>query len=159
MKNSEHESPLRKLFSKAHNQKFEPLEGFDEAKKYDDGYLIMEGDDGGQIYLSIPAKLITIPEVNCQKLLEAIDGAIWGDLEMARICYERIEINQGIVGGMGGGMATSSLWLHNNLEVARKEINLFLRNVLPEKEARETLGKIKEKIINFDKKRRVLPLP
>ncbi len=108
-------SPLRNLLSETGTVPVVTLHRLEEAKKYFDAYVIFEGDDGGQIYLSCPAAMVHCSEDALKELLLTIDKAQWNDPTMARICYERMETG-GISGGMGGGFAAKSLWLHPNIE-------------------------------------------
>ena len=116
------QSPLRSLMSEAGEFPYTPLQNFKEAKKYDDAYVIMQGDDGGQIYLAVPLNFVKCEEAVLQRLLEEIDELSWKDPSMAMIYYERIPIGRGIPGGMGGGKTTNSLWVHERLESHKDRI-------------------------------------
>lgn len=124
----EHESGVRKLVSEAHNLNYKPLKNFEEAKEYNDAYMIMEGDDGGQIYLSIPIKFIKCNYETLKKLLKYLDNIAWPENQddMAKIFFERLNEGDVIIGGMGGGLATNSLWLHDKFANIRNKIEKIL---------------------------------
>lgn len=54
----EHQSAVRNMVSESHGLDYKPLKDLEEAKEYDDAYIIMEGDWGGQIYLVAPVRLV-----------------------------------------------------------------------------------------------------
>lgn len=119
-----HESGVRKIIAENNGTNYKAFNNFNEAKNSSKSYMIMEGDYGGQIYLSIPVKLIKCDYKDLEKLLEKID--LWRESDGSKIYFEEFEIGQGVPGGMGGGLATDKLWLHKKLEKQRHEIQSFL---------------------------------
>lgn len=111
-----HISGVRKLVAQSKGEKIWALKNFEEAKKHKDAYLIMEGDYGGQIYLSIPVRLVKCSKIIMDKLLQIIDEIQWNDEDGAGIYFERLKIGENITGGMDGGKALNSIWVHENLE-------------------------------------------
>ncbi len=109
----EHESGVRKLMSESQGIKYKAFKNFEEAKKHSNAYMIMQGDYGGQIYLSAPVQQIKCDYKALENLLKDID---YEDPDGARIFFEEMEPGQGIAGGMGGGLATDGLWVHKGLE-------------------------------------------
>lgn len=110
-----HISVVRKLVARSKGKNFTALKKFEEARKYKDSYLVMEGDYGGQIYLSIPVHLIKCDKITINKLLLIIDDIQWNDEDGAGIYFERLKIGENLTGGMGGGKALNSIWVHENL--------------------------------------------
>ena len=101
----------------------ELMEGADSFKSYDDlktaktdpdAYVIMEGDWGGQIYLTCPAKYIVCDEDVLKEILKKLDQTSWecngGD--GAGIRFETYDLGDEVSGGMGGGMIMDGLWIH-----------------------------------------------
>ena len=117
-----YESPVRKIILKGHNIEYRALENLGEAKKHSSTYLIMEGDEGGQIYLVCPVKKIKCKEKNLQLLLEELDSTSWNDVSMAGLYYEQHPVNSMIIGGMGGGRALEDLWIHKNFKKIKSKI-------------------------------------
>ena len=113
---SEHESGLRKLEAETAREQYVSFASLREAQNDPEGVVILEGDEGGQIYAVCPASLVRCSEETLQQLLVDIDGLVWNDLTSARLCYERLAIGSGVSGGMGGGLVQNSLWLHPKLE-------------------------------------------
>ena len=68
-----HHSALRQMIAEANGLAYEPLKNFNEAKAVEDAVMIMEGDDGGQIYLVCPIRLVRCEEENLYKLLAELD--------------------------------------------------------------------------------------
>jgi len=86
------------------------------AKKQKKGidYFVLEGDWGGQIYLTVPVSQVKVSEGRVLELLKLIDKVSWdcneGDGASLQIITTRP--NMPVSGGMGGGMHTSDLWMH-----------------------------------------------
>ena len=121
---SDHESIVRSFTSEEYGERFEPLHTLEEAQQHDDGVVIFEGDYGGAIYLTCPAKLVRCSEQALQQLLRDLDEQLinhhWGLM----VCYERLASGSGVAGGWGGGLITEGLWLHGRVEA------LNLRNAV-----------------------------
>jgi hypothetical protein len=92
--------------------------GFEEAKKVPNATLIMEGDYGGQIYLTCPMKLVQCKPENLAQLILDIDEQEWGcnEGEGASISFRRKNPGDGVSGGMGGGLVEKGLWIHDSIE-------------------------------------------
>ena len=87
----------------------------EEAARAPDGFVIFEGDDGGQIYLVAPAGAVQCGEDALIQLLADLDQLSWADSSAAAIVYERHAVGDGIAGGMGGAVARAEPWLHPEL--------------------------------------------
>jgi hypothetical protein len=87
-----------------------------EAQSDPHGVVILEGDYGGQIYVVARASLVRCDEGALRRLLEEIDSRCWEDPDGASVLYERRVEGEGIVGGMGGAVATAPIWVHPELE-------------------------------------------
>ena len=109
-----------------------PLEGFEAARNCPNSIVILEGDDGGTIYLTIPACTVSCSEVALNQLLSDIDGMCWADPTMRRVVYEVLAIGEVVAGGMGGGRVLDGLWLHPEVEKlgVRQDIEDVLRGQL-----------------------------
>jgi hypothetical protein len=127
---SEHESPLRKMVADSQGLKYEAIETLDKAKETKNSYLIMEGDDGGQIYLVAPVEIVKADPQTLHDLLKDLDARKWNDLSMARMYYEIHDVGSGIPGGMGGGIAERGLWVHEGFREIIGEIEKVIRGVL-----------------------------
>ena len=91
---------------------------FDEAKSKEDGVVIMEGDYGGQIYLTCQMKHIKCDEETMNKLLHDLDRIEWGcndEDEGSSIDYHCVKPGYGVIGGMGGGVVVNGLWIHEDI--------------------------------------------
>ena len=121
-----HESPLRRMMSDSYGVKYTALESLAEARNMNNAYLIMQGDEGGQIYLVIPANLVKCDEKALEVLLKDLDSLSWDDISMANIYYEVYKPNTAVSGGMGGGRAEDGLWVHKDFESIRSKIGRVL---------------------------------
>lgn len=92
-----------------------PLKSLEEAKAVPDGVIIMQGDYGGQIFLTANVKFIHCDERALNQLLKDIDEVEWDDPDGCEIFYERLAPGSGVGGGMGGGRVEEEPWIHANL--------------------------------------------
>jgi hypothetical protein len=115
------ESKLRRIIADATGGKLKSVATLDAARGLDDAVVVMEGDDGGQLYLVCPARLACCSESVLLDLLKDLDALGWNDPRSTHLCYELREIGKGIAGGMGGGCVTGDLWLHPRLADAELE--------------------------------------
>jgi hypothetical protein len=107
-----HERPLGRIFAAAHGGRYMPLRSLEEAKSVDDGVVILQGDDGGQIYVVARGVDVLCSESDLQALLRELDEMSWRDASMRHIYYERLPVGAGVPGGMGGGMVEDTPWVH-----------------------------------------------
>ena len=112
----EHESGARRLISDAHGIPYYPLHSLAEAKSFSDGVVILEGDDGGQIYLVCPASLVECSVEILEGLLRDLDGVSWpgNDPNSARVFYERLPLGAPVFGGTGGATVEEEIWIHQS---------------------------------------------
>jgi hypothetical protein len=93
---------------------FKSYSDLETAKSDPNAYVVMEGDWGGQIYLTCPVKYVICDEDMLRKILKKLDHMCWkcngGD--GAEIYYETWSQGEDVPGGMGGGLATDGLWIH-----------------------------------------------
>ena len=119
-----YKSAVRLTVSESHGLPYKPLKTLEEARKYNDSYLVMEGDWGGQIYLAIPVILIKCSYEILKSLLKELDKILWeiNEGEGSGIYFERMRKETSVIGGMGGGMATNAIWIHKDLTHLKKKI-------------------------------------
>ena len=111
----DHHSPVRSI-AEAWGTDYVALETFEAARNRPDSIVILEGDCGGTIYLTVPIYRVTCGEVALNQLLSDIDAMCWADLSMALVLYEVLPIGGALAGGMGGGQVVDGLWLHPKLK-------------------------------------------
>lgn len=86
-----------------------------EARELDDYALVMEGDFGGQIYLTCPVDLVKCDEDCLRRLLADIDGVQWNNPDGCQLFFEHAPVGASIVGGMGGGEVVDGVWCHKDI--------------------------------------------
>lgn len=91
----------------------------EQARSDQSAALVMEGDSGGQIYLTCPVARIGCEPEALENLLIELDSFAWGDGETFFI--KHLPIGSHVAGGMGGGAVIDGVWLHEDFE------NLHLR--------------------------------
>ena len=85
------------------------------SRQVPDAYAILEGDYGGQTYVTVPAKLVRCEEPVLRQLLEDIDDLIWQDREGQQLSYQKHKVGDRFGGGMGGAEATGDVWVHKKV--------------------------------------------
>mgnify|MGYP001573503158 CR=1 FL=1 len=117
-------SPVRFAISQVTNTRYKPINGFEEGLNTQDAVLIMEGDWGGQIYLTCPMKLVHCSEEALETLLTDLDDIAWDCNEGlgTGIYYEVRKAGEMISGGMGGGFVLDTLWVYPEFDNLEREI-------------------------------------
>jgi hypothetical protein len=110
----DHESGLRRLMADATGVPYQAFKTLADARLDPDGVVVLEGDDGGQIYGVFPTSIVSCAEDCLRRLLGDLDAIAWphNPSDMARVVYERRAVGQGIAGGMGGGQLSADGWVH-----------------------------------------------
>ena len=112
----DHESAVRRMVADAHGGGYKAIESLDEARATPGAAIVMEGDYGGSIYLTCPARLVRCDERALRQLLHDLDEHDWNDPEGVGLYYEVAPVGSGVAGGTGGGVVTDRVWLHPDLE-------------------------------------------
>jgi len=121
-----HESGLRRMLADADGTEYQAFQSLAEAKDDPDGVVILEGDDGGQIYLVAPAALVACSEDVLRQLLLDIDARVWADATMARVYFEKRQRGTEVAGGMGGAVVGAEPWIHPEL----RDLEWLIREIL-----------------------------
>ena len=112
----DHESSVRSMKADAEGKSYVPFKSLADAKTHKDAVVILEGDDGGQIYVVCPASKVKCSEETLRQLLSDLDAKKWDSLDMAHIYYERRQPGEGVAGGMGGAVAGIEIWIHQEFQ-------------------------------------------
>lgn len=85
----------------------------DQRNTLGDGpyWLVLEGDWGGQIYLTVPWHRVG-PESRIRVLLKRMNALAWSSNEGDGASAYLTTGDIGVSGGMGGGRLGEKLWLH-----------------------------------------------
>jgi hypothetical protein len=118
------------MFHEAYGTPFEPIATLEEARQLENAYVILQGDWGGQIYVTVPVSRVGCSHEQLAVLLRKLDQHEWecNEGDGAEMFFERLSPGAGVSGGMGGGAATDNVWIHPSLEEAglRREIERVL---------------------------------
>lgn len=85
---------------------------FAQSEVLADACVVMEGDYGGQCYLTAPMKTVECQETELRQLLQDLDEIFWQDVDGRRLYYERRKAGDRIDSGMGGGLVLGDVWIH-----------------------------------------------
>jgi hypothetical protein len=94
---------------------YEVIKTLEEARELPDVYAILEGDYGGQTYVTVPAKLVRCDEHALRYLLRDLDELEWNHTDGQRLSYQKQQVGDHFGGGMGGAEATGDVWVHKEL--------------------------------------------
>ena len=94
---------------------YDVMHTLDEARRVLDAYAILEGDYGGQTYLTAPAKIVRCDEQGLRYLLQDLDELAWRNTDGLQLTYWKHKIGEHFGGGMGGADATEDVWVHKSL--------------------------------------------
>jgi len=94
---------------------YDVIDTLDEARRVPDTYAILEGDYGGQTYVTAPAKIIQCDEQTLRYLLQDLDELAWHNPDGQRLSYRKHKVGDHFGGGMGGADATGDVWVHEEL--------------------------------------------
>ena len=110
----EHERPLGRMLADSEGAPFHALRSLKDAQADPHGYVILQGDSGGQIYLVAPASYIRCSSETLNCLLRDLDQIAWpgNDDDMRQVYFERLSPGSVVSGGMGGGVANADPWIH-----------------------------------------------
>jgi hypothetical protein len=86
------------------------LNSFAEAQRHKDAALIMEGDFGGQIYLTCPVAHVKCDESSLRLLFD--DIVALSPFEGTGLYFAVAPPSTAIAGGMGGGIVLGGPWIH-----------------------------------------------
>jgi hypothetical protein len=83
-------------------------------------YLVMEGDYGGQVFLTVPLDLLG-PNAKPKELLRLFDEVFWNEPEGARMYLQPVKnLRHGPFGGMGGGkFLPNAPWVHEDPDLEK----------------------------------------
>ena len=126
-----HERPLGRVLKELSGDYFEPLRDLELARQFSDAYVVMEGDWGGQIYLTAPVRLVRCTMKDLERLLARLDRIAWlcNEGEGCGVFFERHATFEGIPSGMGGGVTTEDVWLHPDLRRFEDLVRDVLRGI------------------------------
>jgi hypothetical protein len=114
----DHESGVRRMWAEAHGGSYVAVRSLAEAQALPDGAVVLEGDWGGQIYVTAPARLVRCDEQALVRLVRDLDAIAWprNEEDGARVFYERVPVGGGVAGGMGGSVVIDGVWVHEEFE-------------------------------------------
>jgi hypothetical protein len=76
---------------------------------------IVEGDEGGQVYFTTPAWLISCAPDRLVQLAFEVDWINWRDPVGVHVSFDAIDSDVVFGGGMGGGLVTGATWIHDTM--------------------------------------------
>ena len=110
------ESGVRRMVADSDGRQYRAYTSLVEAQDDPEGVVVLEGDDGGQIYVVALARHVKCSESELRRLLLDVDGFCWKDPDSAKVFYETLALNSVVSEGMGGGRVTERVWVHAELE-------------------------------------------
>lgn len=88
------------------------LGDLDEAREDSLGVVVLEGDWGGQVFATCPARLVVADTEVLERLVLDLDSVLWGQADGAAVRFERHPVGERIAAGMGGAEVVDGVWVH-----------------------------------------------
>ena len=104
------------------------LGSLEDAKSNTMGAAILEGDWGGQIFATCPARLVECTHDDLLRLTLDLDSVLWGEPDGASVRYEVRSVGSPVPGGMGGAEIVEGVWVHE--EVRRRGLGRAVRDII-----------------------------
>lgn len=111
-----HESAVRSFMGGPEGAPYRSFRTLAEARAAPTAALVLEGDHGGQILATCPVRLIGCSDARVHRLSVELQELCWNEPYGAGVHLEPLGPGDGVAGGMGGGIVTDGLWLHEELE-------------------------------------------
>lgn len=98
--------------------------------KVNNGWVVVEGDWGGTIYFTVPARLVKCSNQSLLEIAAKVDLSPQGwdcnEGDGLQISFQSGVVGGSVSGGMGGGILADTLWVHESIESWRKRIEEVL---------------------------------
>lgn len=103
------------------NVEYRSVPSLDQARKSHDFAVVLEGDDGGQIYASCPVDLVVCDEPTLRELLCDVDAIQWDEPGGCGLYFELAPSGTHLAGGMGGGEVIRGVWCHEEIHAIKMD--------------------------------------
>lgn len=108
------EHDVRSFLAEVRGDEYVAYGSLEEARADPDSAVILSGDYGGTIFLTVPVRLLRCDLATLRTLVSDMDAVTWmsGDLTIATVAIEKHPVGTGVVGGDGGGAIVDGVWVH-----------------------------------------------
>ncbi|MFC0006325.1 hypothetical protein [Micromonospora siamensis] len=105
---------MRSFLAEVDGNEYVSYRSLAEARRDPDSAVVLSGDYGGTIFLTVPVRLLRCDLATLRTLVSDLDAVTWmsGDLTIATVALERHPVGTGVVGGDGGGLVAEGVWVH-----------------------------------------------
>lgn len=104
----------RQFLAETDNAEYVAYRSLEEAARDPDAAVVLSGDYGGTIFLTVPVARLRCDLPTLQTLVSDLDAVTWmsGDLTIATVALERHAVGTGVPGGDHGGIVVDGVWTH-----------------------------------------------
>jgi hypothetical protein len=105
---------VRQFLAEKYNTEFVAYHSVEEASQDPQAAVVLSGDYGGTIFLTVPVARLRCDLGTLQTLVSDLDAVTYmsGDLTIATVALERHTVGTGVLGGDGGGAVVDGVWTH-----------------------------------------------
>jgi hypothetical protein len=105
---------VREFLADVDGAEYVAYHSLEEAACDPQAAVVLSGDYGGTIFLTVPGKHVRCDLGALRTLVSDLDAVTWmsGDLTIATVALERHPIGTGVIGGDGGGVIVDGVWTH-----------------------------------------------
>jgi hypothetical protein len=112
----DHESAVRAIMAEPRGQPYISYRTLAEARSAEAATVILEGDYGGQIYLTAPIQHVGCSEARLTLLANELELLCWSRTNKGeRVVFEPGLPGCRVGGGMGGGLVIDGVWTHEEI--------------------------------------------
>jgi hypothetical protein len=106
----------RSFMHEVHDLPYKSFASLAEARRDPDAAVVLSGDDGGQIFLTVPVRLLRCDTAALGSLLSDLDAVSMMPIPPSSdVELEVRPVGTGVMGGMGGGVIIEGVWIHPEL--------------------------------------------
>jgi hypothetical protein len=105
-------SRLRRLMTESQGHQTPIYLSWEEARNDPDAAVVISGDDGGTVYLTVPLRLVHCSAQAIAQFATELDATAWNDPTALEVTVEHLPVGSSVPGGMCGGLVVDDVWLH-----------------------------------------------
>src|SRR2546429_7004517 len=109
------EHDVRSFLAEVHGDEYVAYRSLKEAHADPDSAVVLSGDYGATIFLTVPVRLLRCGSATLRTLVSDLDAVTWmsGDLTIATAAIERHPVAAGVLGGGRGRGVVGGRRLHS----------------------------------------------
>lgn len=133
---------------------FRGYKSLSEAQNDPDASVVLAGDYGGTIFLTVPLRLVACDTETLRTLVSDLDAVTWmsGDLGIATVSFEPRPVGARVPGGQGGAPVVDGVWTNPKMlpQIVREQASEVVLGTRPRIDA-TVLGECRQRELDRKK--------